>query len=231
VRMVAQTGSSCPIHVKRAMIDWFGPVFRESYGASESGIISFITSDEWLTKPGSVGRPQDPFEVLVLDDDGQLRPPGVSGRLYFRDATGRGIAYRNDPEKSAAAHIAPGVFTLGDFGFLDEDGYLYVTGRGSDMVISGGVNIYPAECERVLIAHDQVRDAAVFGVPDDEMGERLVGIARVEGDITGAELVAHCRDRIAHYKVPRDIRIVAEVPRTPMGKIVKEELAAAYARS
>jgi long-chain acyl-CoA synthetase len=230
LRMIAHTGSPCPPHVKRAMIDWFGPVLRESYGASESGILSFIGSEEWLAKPGSVGKVQPPFELLVVDDEGAPCPTGTDGTLYFRDPTLRGVRYHNDPEKTAAAHLEPGVFTMGDRGHVDEDGYLYITGRRTDMVISGGVNIYPAECERVLLDHTNVVDAAVFGVPDEEMGERLVGVACVRDPLVdAATLVDYCRGRIAHYKVPRELHIVSEVPRSPMGKVDKRALQERYA--
>ena len=224
LRVVAQTGSSCPLHVKRAMIDWFGPVIREAYGGSESGILSHIESDEWLRKPGSVGRVDPGFDVVVLDDNGKKCPVGEDGRLFFVDETGRGVSYFNDAEKTAAAHIAPGVFTLGDVGHVDEEGYLYVTGRTSDMVISGGVNIYPAECERVLIGHPAVTAAAVFGVPDDEMGERLAGVACTDRDVEEADLTEYCRQRIAHYKVPRHIHVVQAIPHNAMGKVDKQLL-------
>lgn len=210
------------------MIDWFGPVLHESYGASESGIICSINSEEWLRKPGSVGRPDLQFEPLVLDDHGTPVPVGRTGRLFFRDTTGRGISYHNNPEATRQAHMAPGVFTLGDIGHVDDDGYLFVTGRSVDMVISGGVNIYPAECERVLREHDQVLDAVVFGVPDPDMGERLVGLAVVHGQATAHQLLSFCRNRIAHYKVPRELHIVPAVPRNAMGKIDKAELTRRY---
>lgn len=227
--LVSVTGSPCPEDVKRAMIDWFGPVVVETYGASESGIVTRITSDEWLAHPGSVGRAEPPFKILVLDDDGVPCPPGRDGALYFVDDTGRGIRYHNDPEKTAAAHLMPGTFTLGDVGHVDEHGYLYVTGRSTDMVISGGVNIYPAECEQVLARHPAVRDVALFGVPDAEMGERLVGLVALGAQgATLDELRGFCRASLAGYKVPRHLLEVAEIPRTPMGKLDKRALRATY---
>ena len=142
--------------------------------------------------------------------------------MYFEDATGRGIRYHNDPEKTKAAHLRPGVFTLGDMGHVDADGYLYVTGRVIDMVISGGVNIYPAECERVLSSHPAVKDVAVFGQPDDEMGERLVGLVSTLDEVTAPEsLISFCRRSIAGYKVPRQLVLVPEIPRSAMGKVDK----------
>jgi len=214
------------------MIEWFGPVFREAYGATESGIISYITSEEWVAHPGSVGRVKHPFIPLVLDEDGSPCAAGQDGVLYFRDETGRGVRYYHDPEKTAAAHRAPGTFTLGDVGHLDPEGYLYVTGRITDMVISGGVNIYPAECEQVLVAHPGVQDVALFGVPDGEMGERLVGLVCLSDErCSVTDLIAFCRQFIAGYKVPRQLLSVPEIPRTPMGKLDRDALRDVFLRA
>ena len=147
------------------MIDWWGPVFFDAYGATEVGTTCMITSQEWLAHPGSVGRAIPPFTALVVDDDGNELPPNTEGRLFFADATGRGVVYPNDPEKTAAAHLRPGVFTLGEIGYLDDDGYVFITDRFSDMIVSGGANIYPAEAEQVLLEHPGVADVAVIGVP------------------------------------------------------------------
>ncbi len=222
LRLISVTGSACPITVKQAMIDWFGPVILETYGASESGLVTRISSHEWLAHRGSVGRPVAPFHPLVLDENGSRCPQGSDGVLYFVDDSGRGIRYHNDREKTAAAHLVPGTFTLGDVGHVGEDGYLYITGRVTDMVISGGVNIYPAECETILADHPAVTDVALFGIPDDEMGERLVGLVSL-GDVTTTPdaLVEFCRRSIAGYKVPRHLVVVPEVPRSPMGKVDK----------
>jgi long-chain acyl-CoA synthetase len=230
LRMIGLTGSICPVEVKKAIIDWFGPVLREAYGGSETPIISFIMSDEWLEHPGSVGRPSAPFRVLVLDENGSPCPPGQDGQLYFEDESGRGIRYYNDPEKTAAAHLRPGVFTLGDIGHVDTEGYLFITGRVTDMVISGGVNIYPAECERVLYTHPAVKDVALFGQPIDEMGERLVGVVAVSDPaVTTSDLIDYCRKSIAPYKVPKQLVLVTEVPRSPMGKVDKLAAKRAFA--
>jgi long-chain acyl-CoA synthetase len=229
LRSIGLTGSSCPIPVKKAIIDWFGPVLREAYGGCESGIISYITSTEWLDHRGSVGRVQPPFRPLVLAEDGAPCPTGQDGILYFVDETGWGIRYYNDPQETAAAHLVPGTFTLGDVGHIDDDGYLFVTGRVTDMVISGGVNIYPAECEQVLTNHPSVRDAAVFGIPDPEMGESLVGLVSLADERTTVEdLIDHCRQSIASYKVPRHLLAVAEIPRSPMGKLDKTSLRTSF---
>jgi long-chain acyl-CoA synthetase len=226
LRLIVHTGSPCPPDVKRSMIDWVGPILRESYGGSESGVLAAITSPEWLERPGSVGRVLPQFELEVRRETGESCLPGEVGVLWFRDTTGRGIAYHDDPVKTAAAHLEPGMFTLGDVGHVDQDGYLFVTGRVTDMVISGGVNIYPAECERVLRAHPAIVDVAMFAVPDADLGERLVGAAvSIDPAVDASALVEHCRSQLAGYKVPREIHLVDELPRTPMGKIDKWALA------
>jgi long-chain acyl-CoA synthetase len=231
MQLVAHTGASCPIDVKRAMIEWWGPVFVDAYGASEVGTTCTITSQEWLEHPGSVGRAVPPFEVIVVGDDDQEVPPNTEGRLYFRDTTGRGIVYPNDPDKTAAAHIAPGVFTLGEIGYVDDDGYVFITDRFSDMVVSGGVNIYPAEAEQVLQEHPQVADVACIGVPHDEMGEQLKALV-IPTDPSAppepGELIAYCRERLSHYKCPRTVEIVDDLGRNTMGKINKRRLRAPY---
>jgi long-chain acyl-CoA synthetase len=222
LRYVLQVGSRCPEHVKRAMIDWWGPVLWESYGGTEVGTTCTISSADWLRHPGSVGRPVEPFEALVLDAHDQPVPPGVEGRLFFRDRTGHGIVYHGQPDGDG-----DGVFTLGEIGRVDADGFVYVTDRFSDMVVSGGVNIYPAEAERVLAEHPGVADVACVGVPDEEMGERLTALvvaADPAAPPDAAELIAYCRDRIAHYKCPRAVELVPTLPRTPVGKIDKRRL-------
>lgn len=231
LRLVTHTGAKCPVEVKRAMIGWWGPVLLEAYGASEVGTTNSITSEEWLKHPGSVGRAIPPFEAMILDDDDRPVPAGVQGRLFFRDSTGRGIVYHNDPDRSAAAHIAPGVFSLGEIGYMDGDGYVYITDRFSDMVVSGGVNIYPAESEQVLVEHPQVADVACIGVPNTEMGEELKALV-VPRDPTDppseAELLEFCRSRLSHYKCPRSVDIVESVGRTTMSKVNKRALRAPY---
>lgn len=231
LRQVAHTGGRCPEDVKRSMIDWWGPVLSESYGGTESGTVCSIGSAEWLEHPGSVGRCVPPFEALVVDEHGTELPAGTEGRLYFRDRTGRGIVYEGDPQKTADAHLAPGVFTLGEIGRIDEDGYVYITDRFSDMVVSGGVNIYPAEAEQVLARHPGVADVTCIGLPDDEMGERLVALVQRragEAAVDAEELQRWCRAELAGYKCPREIRFVDDVPRNPMGKIDKRALRNAH---
>jgi long-chain acyl-CoA synthetase len=227
---VAHTGSKCPDEVKRAMIEWWGPVFLEAYGASEVGTTCSIDSIEWLAHPGSVGTADPPFEALIIGDDDQPVPPGVEGRLYFRDATGRGVVYHNDPDKSAAAHLEPGVFTLGEMARMDEDGYVYITDRFSDMVVSGGVNLYPAEVENFLIDHPAVHDVACIGIPHAEMGEELRALVVLEPgrSATADEIIEYCRDRLSTFKCPRSVEFVDTLGRNAMGKVSRRELRAPY---
>jgi long-chain acyl-CoA synthetase len=231
MKLAAHTGASCPVDVKRAMIEWWGPIFIDAYGATEVGTTCQITSPEWLENPGSVGRPVPPFSVLVLDDDGNELPANTEGRLFFRDATGRGVIYPNDPEKTKAANIAPGVFTLGEIGYVNEGGYVFITDRFSDMVVSGGVNIYPAEAEQVLVQHPAILDVACIGVPHPEMGEELKALAILRDPANppaASDVLAFCRERLSHYKCPRTIEFVDDLGRNTMGKINKRKLRAPY---
>lgn len=233
MRLVAHTGAACPTDIKRRMIEWFGPVFVDAYGATEVGTICSITSQEWMEHPGSVGRCINPpfVRAVVVDDDGNEVPAGTEGRLYFEDSTGRGIIYPNDPDKTARSHLRPGVFTIGEIGYVDADGYVFITDRFSDMIVAGGVNIYPAEAEKVLIGHPLVADVAVIGVPDPDLGEAVKALV-VPVDAANppdvAELAALCRANLAGYKCPRSIDIVASVGRNAMGKINKRTLRAPY---
>ena len=231
MKLAAHTGASCPVDVKRAMIEWWGPVFTDAYGATEVGTTCQITSVEWLEHPGSVGRPIPPFTVLVLDDDGNEVPANTEGRLFFKDATGRGVVYPNDPEKTKQANIAPGVFTLGEIGYVDADGYVYITDRFSDMVVSGGVNIYPAEAEQVLVQHPAVLDVACIGVPHPEMGEELKALVMLRDPSSPPDptaIIGFCRERLSHYKCPRTVEFVDDLGRNTMGKINKRKLRAPY---
>jgi long-chain acyl-CoA synthetase len=231
MKSVAHTGAKCPVDVKRAMIEWWGPVFNDAYGATEVGTTCSISSEEWLEHPGSVGRCLPPFSARIYDDDGNLLGPNVEGRLFFADATGRGIVYPNDPEKSAAAHIEPGVFTLGEIGYVDDDGYVFITDRFSDMVVSGGVNIYPAEAEQVLVEHPAVLDVACIGVPNHEMGEELKALVVLRDPAnppSAADVIAFCRARLSTFKCPRTVEFVADIGRTTMGKVNKRALRAPY---
>ncbi|MBC7631336.1 MAG: AMP-binding protein [Flavobacterium sp.] len=225
---VVHTGSACPADVKRAMIQWFGPVLIESYGGSEIGTVCRITSQEWLEHPGSVGRVVPPFEAVVLDDDGHGLPPGEVGVLGFRTPPGREVKYHGDEEKTRQAYIAPGVATLGDVGLVTPDGFVYITDRISDMVLSGGVNLYPAESEQVLTQHPDVAEVAVIGVPDRDLGESLRALVVPAREVDIDELAEFCRDRLARYKCPKTYELVATLPRNAMGKLDKRALRRPY---
>jgi long-chain acyl-CoA synthetase len=223
----------CPPPWKHTMIEWMGPVIHEYYGSTEGAFISVIDSAEWLERGGSVGKPLEVMEVFVVDDEGAHLGRNETGTLYFKSAMGSDFEYHNDPEKTAAAHLEPGVFTTGDVGHIDDDGYLWLSDRKIDMIISGGVNIYPAEIEAVLAENDAVGDVAVIGVPNDEFGEEVKAVVQLsEGHIDldkiNEQLMVACRDRLAGYKRPRSIDFVDELPRTGTGKILKRELRAPY---
>ena len=229
LQLVLHGAAPCPPRVKQQMIDWWGPKITEYYGSTEGSVISLITSAEWMAKGGSVGRPQANVEVIVVGDDGARVGPNESGTLYFRNASGADFEYHNAPEKTASVHLEPGVFTTGDVGYLDDDGYLWLSDRKIDMIISGGVNIYPAEIEGVLGGHPLVADVAVIGVPNEEFGEEVKAVVVAADGVAGddelrATLAAHCRELLAGYKVPRSYDFVAELPRTGTGKIQKAKI-------
>ncbi len=229
-RMV-HTGAACPAKVKLAMIDWFGPVLVDAYGGTEAGTTHVISASEWLERPGSVGKATPSFETLIIGDDDQELGRGEEGRVYIRDKTGRGLIYEGDPEKTAASHIAPGVFTLGEIGYVDEEGYLFITDRASDMIISGGVNIYPAEAEQVLLKHPEVADVAVIGAPNAEMGEEVKALiipADRDAPPSAQELTEWCRASLAGFKCPRSYDFVDDIGRNAMGKVNKKALRATY---
>ncbi|GAA2589655.1 AMP-binding protein [Actinomadura fulvescens] len=223
----------CPPAVKRQMIDWFGPIVHEYYGSTEASINTIITAPEWLARPGSVGRPLPTTEVHVLREDGEPAGPGEPGRIWFRYTSGDDVEYWGDESKTRSVHRPDGLFTTGDIGYFDEDGYLFLADRAIDMIISGGVNIYPAEVEGVLITHPAVRDVAVFGVPDEEFGEQVKAAVELDEAVNpspglAGELIAHCRASLAGYKAPRTIDFVEELPRTPTGKLYKRLLRDPY---
>jgi len=231
MKLLAHTGAKCPVDVKAEMIKWFGPVFNDAYGATEVGTVCSIGSLEWLDHQGSVGRSVDPFTAMILDDDFQELPANTEGPLYFRDATGRGIVYPNDPDKTAASNPQPGLFTLGEIGYIDPYGYVYITDRFSDMVVSGGVNIYPAEAEQLLIEHPDVADVGCFGVPHTDMGEQLVGLVIPTDPArppTAGDLSLWLSERLSRFKCPREYHVVDDLLRSTMGKINKRKLRDAW---
>ncbi|MDQ8732281.1 acyl-CoA synthetase [Bradyrhizobium sp. LHD-71] len=220
----------CPIDVKAKMIDWWGPILVEYYAGSEGNGVTVSTSKDWLTHRGTVGRAVV-GKVKVLDEEGNELPPGEIGTIYFAD--GPQFAYHNDPEKTKRAFNDKGWSTLGDVGYVDNDGFLYLTDRKAYMIISGGVNIYPQETEDVLIGHPEVADVAVFGVPNEEMGEEVKAVVQPRDMAKAskafeAELIAFCRQKLSALKCPRSIDFEAELPRTPTGKLVKRHLRDRY---
>ena len=229
--LVAHTGSACPPDVKRAMIEWFGPVFTESYGGSESGTLCRINSTDWLAHPGSVGRAVEPYRVIVVDESGTELALGEQGILAFEAPDGYGIQYHHDPEKTAKAYVRPNAFTLGDMGHVDAEGFIFVTDRISDMVVSGGVNLYPSESEQALLKHPGVADVAVIGIPHPDLGEQLLALV-VPTDPTNPpsdlDLQNHCRELISSYKIPREYEFVTELPRNEMQKVDKKALRKPY---
>ncbi|MCU0886736.1 MAG: AMP-binding protein [Rubritepida sp.] len=228
-RCAIHAAAPCPVPVKRAMIDWWGPILREYYAGSEGIGTTFIDSETWLGKPGSVGRPAY-GAVHICDDEGRELPPGETGRIWFEG--GARFAYHNDPEKTAAAYNDRGWATLHDLGWLDAEGFLFLSDRRADLILSGGVNIYPAEIEAVLSQHPRVSEAAVIGVPDPEFGERPRALVVPRGggadDALAEELIALCRANLAGPKVPRAVEFLDELPRSEAGKLLRRVLKERY---
>jgi long-chain acyl-CoA synthetase len=230
LRAAIHGAAPCPIEVKRRMLEWWGPVVTEYYAATEGGG-TVINARDWLRKPGSVGRPWPGSVVTVLDADGNELPPRETGLVYMRMGTST-FQYHKDEAKTRAARVGD-LFTLGDIGYLDEDGYLYLCDRKSDMIISGGVNIYPAEIEGELACHPKVADVAVIGVPNADWGEEIKAIVQpADGvpadDTLTEELLDFARSRLAKFKLPRTIEYRAELPRDPNGKLYKRKLRDPY---
>jgi fatty-acyl-CoA synthase len=230
LKRVVHAAAPCPIDIKKQMIQWWGPIIDEYYASSEAVGASFIRAEDWLNHPGSVGRPLVGVPH-ILDEDGRELPPGQAGEIYYEG--GYSFTYLKDEAKTSAARNAHGWATVGDIGYLDDHGYLYLTDRRHHMIISGGVNIYPQEAEDLLITHPKVLDAAVFGIPDDEMGQSVKGVVQLvdPADATDAfatELLDWLRKRLAHYKCPRSISFEAQLPRTDAGKLYKQQLVVKY---
>ncbi len=229
LRFVMHAAAPCPVHVKRAMIEWWGPVIWEFYGATESGAVTLVSSEEWLAKPGTVGRTSKGATLSIQDEQGCEVPQGEVGEIFSSIDYYPEFTYHNLPEKRAEIERG-GMITVGDMGYLDPDGYLFLCDRKRDMVISGGVNIYPAEIEAVAIALQGVKDCAVFGIPDDEFGEALIALVEpMPGHALDPETVsAHLKSQLASYKVPRRIEIAYDLPREDSGKIFKRRLREPY---
>lgn len=222
----------CPVQLKHRMIEWWGPIIYEYYAGTEGPGQTSVTSKEWLERPGTVGRATNAV-IHILDEEGNELPRGEAGAIYFESPMAAGFQYHGDAAKTASTRTAQGWATMGDIGYLDEDGYLFLTDRKAFMIISGGVNVYPQEAENALIMHPSVADAAVFGIPDDDLGEVVHAVVQpADGVETGEhleqELLAYLRGQLATIKCPRRIDFRAELPRLATGKLYKQQLRNEY---
>ena len=231
LEIAIHAAAPCPAQVKEQMIDWWGPIIHEYYGATEGLGFTACNSEEWLAHRGSVGKVLF-GDLHILDEDMQPCPKGTPGQIWFK--TGSPFSYFNDPEKTAESTSPDGsMTTVGDVGYVDDDGFLYLTDRATFMIISGGVNIYPQECENLLITHPDVADAAVFGVPNEEMGEEVKAVVQLmpgqaQDEATARKLMDFCREHLAHVKCPKSIDFEDELPRLPTGKLYKRVLRDRY---
>ena len=225
LRHVVHAAAPCPAEIKQAMIDWWGPVIYEFYGSTESGPVTFVSAAEALKKPGTIGRVAPGAEIKILDDAGRELPQGEVGEVYARITAYPDFTYHNLPERRLEIE-REGLITSGDVGYFDEDGYLFLCDRKRDMVISGGVNIYPAEIEAALHAVPGVHDCAVFGIPDEEFGEALMAVVEPQpgARLDIAAIRAQLKTSLADYKVPKHVEIQANLPREDSGKIFKRRL-------
>lgn len=231
LQVAIHAAAPCPVDIKQRMIEWWGPRLAEYYASTEGAGFTAIDSANWLTHPGTVGRPVN-CQVHILDDDGNELPAGEVGTVYFSGNPTK-FEYYDEPKKTADSYTEQGWATVGDVGYLDDEGFLYLTDRKHYMIISGGVNIYPQEIEDLLVSHDKVADAAVFGIPNEEFGESVQAVVQpmqgVSGDATLAEeLRGYLRERLSHIKVPRSIDFDPALPRHDNGKLYKRRLMARY---
>jgi acyl-CoA synthetase (AMP-forming)/AMP-acid ligase II len=231
-KVAIHAAAPCPVEVKEKMINWWGPIIHEYYAGTEFNGFVACNSDEWLSHKGTVGKSLL-GPIHILDDDGNEVPKGEEGTIYFEGPTSQIFKYHNDPEKTKGSRSKQGFSTLGDVGYLDDDDYLYLTDRKAFMIISGGVNIYPKETEDILVMHPKVADVAVFGVPNEEMGEEVKAVVQpqdmneIENNLE-QELMAYCREKISHVKCPKSIDFRPELPRHPTGKLYKRLLKNEY---
>ena len=232
MKWAIHAAAPCPVDTKRRMLEWWGPVIWEYYAATEGGG-TIAPPDEWLKYPGTVGRVWPMSELKITDDDGRAMPVGEPGTVWMRMGAGRSFEYKGDADKTNKSHDADGFFTVGDVGYLNDDGYLFLCDRKSDMIIAGGVNIYPAEIEGCIHEHPQVADVAVFGIPDEDMGEQIKAVVQplpgvAADDALRASIMEHVRGRLGKYKWPRSIDFMDELPREPTGKLLKRKLRDPY---
>jgi long-chain acyl-CoA synthetase len=223
LQLVVHASAPCPVEVKAQVLDWLGPIVHEFYSGSEGAGFTYIGPEDWLAHPGSVGR-SIMGDIHIVGDDGEELPVGEEGQVWF--STNRTFEYYGDPEKTKGVWDPRGWSWLGDVGRVDDEGYLFLTDRASNMIISGGVNIYPREVEDALVVHPEVTDVAVIGTPDPDMGEKVTAFVLLEPDarVTADELITWCRDRLSHFKCPREVRFVDALPRLPTGKLLKRLL-------
>jgi long-chain acyl-CoA synthetase len=229
---IVHGAAPCPPEVKLAMIEWFGPVLNEYYAGSEGGAGFVISSEEWLKKPGSVGKRPALLGSKILDEQGNECPTGVPGGIYHQLPPGGGFTYYKDEAKTQANRVGD-YFTMGDVGYFDEDGYLFLTGRNAETIISGGVNIYPQEIDNELIKHHAVADSSTIGAPHDEWGEQVKAVIMLKEGFTASdelaqEILAHARASLPTFKVPRSVDFVTELPRSEAGKIQRNKVRAPY---
>jgi long-chain acyl-CoA synthetase len=230
MKWLIHAAAPCPVGIKQAMLDWWGPCVWEYYAATEGGG-TIASPDDWVTRPGTVGTPWPISEIMIADENGDACPPGTPGTIYMKMGISD-FAYKDDPAKTAANRLRD-FFTVGDIGYLDDGGYLFLCDRKSDMIISGGANIYPAEIEAEIIMHPKVADVAVFGIPDDDWGEQVKAVVQPAAGVTGgdelaAEILASLDGRLARMKWPKSIDFIAEMPRDPSGKLLKRRLRDPY---
>jgi acyl-CoA synthetase (AMP-forming)/AMP-acid ligase II len=233
MRVCIHAAAPCPVPVKKQMIEWWGPVIHEYYAGTEGNGFVYCNSEDWLAHPGTVGKALS-GTLHIVDEEGEELPAGESGTVYFEG--GGTFEYHNDPEKTQGSRNPKGWSTLGDVGYVDDDGFLYLTDRKAFMIISGGVNIYPQESENLLVTHPKVVDVAVFGVPNEDFGEEVKAVVQPvampasdeEAKALERELVAFCKEHLADVKCPRSIDFREELPRHPTGKLYKRLLKDEY---
>ena len=235
LKLVMHGAAPCPVHIKQAIIEWFGPIVWEYYAATEGGGGFLVGSEEWLAKPGTVGKPGPEFDNKILNDQGQLVAPGETGTIYMKAPEVGRFEYFKDGGKTNKSYRGD-YFTLGDMGYFDDDGYLFLTGRSAELIISGGVNIYPQEIDSAIIEHPAVLDLCTVGIPNDEWGEEVLTVVQLNAGYTAGpdlseELIAWAKERLAHFKCPRRILYTDDLPRLPSGKIQRRHVRDEYAEA